>query len=274
MKQSLENNEAFLLFRLQRNATMSKRPNGKFLLAIEKRFISKCSAIFKRQLNYVLEKAKEISTFRQSNYLKNSLEDEINRLVNNIPGKDDLVAEIVTVAKSAMERGGNYRVTEMKLGEYGISFSLQNKKAIDYLNAKKNLELSNYRGNITDVTKERIAEILTDAAKSGQSYQETAKLIMAQGDAGVFSPARSQTIATTEIGNAYEVGNRIPMDDFQEQNPDREVQKAWQTDGETNDECAENEDEGWINIDDDFPSGDQNPLAHPNCECTTLYQIN
>ena len=45
-------------------------------------------------------------------------------------------------------------------------------------------------------------------------------------------------------------------------------EKSWDGDGEACEEiCQPNIDAGWIDIDDDFPSGDQQPTAHPRCDC-------
>lgn len=37
--------------------------------------------------------------------------------------------------------------------------------------------------------------------------------------------------------------------------------------------CLENEDAGPIDIDDTFPSGDDNPPAHPQCRCTVMIPL-
>jgi hypothetical protein len=44
-------------------------------------------------------------------------------------------------------------------------------------------------------------------------------------------------------------------------------EKRWIVDGKPCDVCIENGDAGWIPADEDFPSGDEEPLAHPNCMC-------
>lgn len=45
-------------------------------------------------------------------------------------------------------------------------------------------------------------------------------------------------------------------------------EKRWETDGDPCPICQENEDAGWILADEAFPSGDDEPLAHPNCYCS------
>lgn len=44
-------------------------------------------------------------------------------------------------------------------------------------------------------------------------------------------------------------------------------QKQWVTDADPCEDCEDNADEGWIDADDEFPSGDDEPPAHPNCKC-------
>jgi len=43
------------------------------------------------------------------------------------------------------------------------------------------------------------------------------------------------------------------------------TEKSWV--GGTCEMCQENADAGWIDMDDTFPSGDDEPPAHPNCDC-------
>lgn len=45
-------------------------------------------------------------------------------------------------------------------------------------------------------------------------------------------------------------------------------EKLWLTDGKPCEVCEENSIAGWIPIDRAFPSGDWEPLAHPNCKCS------
>lgn len=52
---------------------------------------------------------------------------------------------------------------------------------------------------------------------------------------------------------------------LQEAVDDGDEEKQWV--GGTCEVCMENADAGWIPIDDEFPSGDDEPPAHPNCSC-------
>lgn|GEM_PF-105765 len=44
-----------------------------------------------------------------------------------------------------------------------------------------------------------------------------------------------------------------------------DTEKSWV--GGTCEVCQDNSDAGWIDMDDTFPSGDDEPPAHPNCDC-------
>lgn len=48
--------------------------------------------------------------------------------------------------------------------------------------------------------------------------------------------------------------------------------KRWQTDDDPCDICLENATAGWILADETFPSGDEEPDAHPNCKCELIVQ--
>lgn len=267
----------WLIYNLERNAVADTRADGKFLLQTEKRLSKKTKTIFDKQLNWVLGKLKSIPELSQLKLKGNSLEDEIEDLVDDLPFKKELTNSIVASMSVGMDRGGKTIVKKLKLGKFGVVWSLKNKEAIKFLKDKRTLELSNKKGNIDDTTKTRITEIIYQAAKSGQSYQKTAKLIAEQGQAGVFSQARSQLIATRETRLAYEVGNRIPIDDFQTKYPDREILKRWSTvnDDNVTDECQANQDEGWIGLDEPFDSGDEIAprYGNPRCRCAIEYKI-
>jgi len=72
---------------------------------------------------------------------------------------------------------------------------------------------------------------------------------------------RALTIAQTEMSRAVSVAAR-------EQYQDSGVEMVEWLTADPCDACAENEDVSPIPINEDFPSGDSEPPAHPNCECS------
>lgn len=47
-------------------------------------------------------------------------------------------------------------------------------------------------------------------------------------------------------------------------------EKRWETDDDPCDTCLMNATAGWIDADETFPSGHEEPDAHPNCKCELL----
>ena len=201
---------------------------------------------------------------------------EVERILANLPGKETLADAIVVTGSATMLKGGKNIVKKLKLGEFGISFTLKNPNAIRFLAAKKTLELSNFRGNISNTTKDRVQAIIVSAVDSGASYQQTAELIRDQATSGIFSKARGEMIATREAGVAYEQGNKIPVDEFRTKNPQYSVIKYWQTveDDRVTETHKQNQDDGWIDFGQAFSgTGDQQAPGsdNPRCRCFTKY---
>lgn len=116
---------------------------------------------------------------------------------------------------------------------------------------------------ITDTLRADIKTAVAQAIEDGDSAAELSDRIEALSG---FSETRATMIARNEIITSHANGQLRAM---------REsgvvTQKAWSTAGEdVCDECQENEDAGPIDIDDDFPSGDDGPAAHPGCRCSVV----
>lgn len=266
--------------RIAINLTQNKRPDAKYIDRQEKRMVKRINRIFEKQMNWVLREIKTLNVFKDENerkYQKNSVEGDLGRVMENLPEQEALTEVVLEFMEKSLEKGAKASIARLKLADFGISFDLKNERAVAFLEEKRTLELSNFRGNIHDTTKRTILDLLIDAANSGQSYQQTAKLIREQGEAGVFSQARGELIATREIGIAYGEGNNIPVAEFSQAYPDRKVEKSWQTvkDDRVTDKCRDNEAAGWIPFDKRFSSGDEFAprKTNPRCRCFSSYQI-
>jgi len=119
-----------------------------------------------------------------------------------------------------------------------------------------------------DLDATTVSEIRTILETGLEAQTPFSKIITEIKQAGAFSRQRAQTIAVTEVGNAYSQGLLGQGKELQDEGLDME--KSWLAEDEPCDICAGNADEGWIDIDDDFSSGDDAPLAHPNCLCALL----
>jgi SPP1 gp7 family putative phage head morphogenesis protein len=124
--------------------------------------------------------------------------------------------------------------------------------------------LSKLTGEVNDTSKQRLRDALADAWDKGGSYNDMVKSVTDTFED--FSSVRAGMIAQTEANDAYIEGRDATA---------RAAglgEKRWSADGsDTCPECEEQIAAGWIDIDDDFPSGDDPPL-HPNCECGTDYR--
>lgn len=113
---------------------------------------------------------------------------------------------------------------------------------------------------ITDETRKGIQDLLGEAIDDGWTLDQFSEEL---ADAYAFSPQRADMIARTETRLA---DSRGQVEGWKASGV--VAQKVWliSNDG-CCDDCQDNSDEGPIDIDDDFPSGDDSPPAHPNCKC-------
>ena len=86
---------------------------------------------------------------------------------------------------------------------------------------------------------------------------------------------RASRIARTEISNAYNFGQ---MDSLRQATAEGWLpglpEKNWMAGGANPCEvCEDNEAAGYIPLEETFPSGDEHPTAHPDCQCSLAYKI-
>lgn len=146
------------------------------------------------------------------------------------------------------------------------NFELANPLAVEYLDGMAAKSVT----AISETTRSQIGSIITNGVDRGWSYNKTGKLLREAFDG--FSRYRSELIASNEARGAYEWANletgRYLADSG------LEMEKSWSTTGDdaVTEECAANEDMGWIPLEDDFDSGDETPPRFPGCRCSCLYQ--
>jgi hypothetical protein len=85
-----------------------------------------------------------------------------------------------------------------------------------------------------------------------------------------FSSERATMIAEYEVSTAFHDGMKAMADLWRGGNGPTE--KAWQTEDDPCPECADNADDGFIDSEAPFDSGDFEPPAHPNCRCSLEYR--
>ncbi len=254
------------------------KPNGRWLLVQERRMRAEVQRVLIEQMNEVLKIVQNLPRYRQNQIQKNSNDKVyLDLALAKMTTKTKLVGKIISYAKPTLKKGGDYSVKELKLGDFGIKFDLKHPQAVKWLQEKQALQLSDYKGSISATTNNRIKEIVSEGLERGASYSELATKIRKQAEKGVFSRARAQFIASREMGEAYENGRKVVLNDFISLYPTEQVWKIWQTVGDNmvTPECEANEAEGWIMEEENWSSGDDLPPRHdnPRCRCTCSRQI-
>ncbi len=119
---------------------------------------------------------------------------------------------------------------------------------------------------ISDTIRDEVREAVASAIDEGLSARDLAKRIE---ELDCFSPERAEMIARTELIRANNQGH---LEAFRSAGVER---KAWSTsnDGDVCDDCDGNEEQGAIDLEDDFQSGDDAAPAHPLCRCTIVAVI-
>lgn len=121
---------------------------------------------------------------------------------------------------------------------------------------------------ITDSTRDDLRGIIGDVYSGDLEASDLSDAIM---NAGSFSEDRADLIARTETIKANAQGS---LEGYRAaRDAGVKVKKAWNPDAGACPICQENGDAGAIDLDEDFPSGDDAPPAHPNCECDLVPEV-
>ncbi len=175
---------------------------------------------------------------------------------------DNLSTEIKPILQDIADDAGTVTLADLDVGSEDITNQVF-QRAVDYADNRA-AELVT---QITDSTRDRLREIIAQGLEDNLGRQQIADLIEAD-PSGLFGEDRAELIADYEIGSANGAGALEGLDQAKEAGVD--VLKEWYPDEEACPICLENADAGPIPTDEDFPSGDDAPLAHPNCECSLL----
>ena len=261
-----------------KRATVTRRRNGRWILKQEARLTRRIKKRFDRQRDWLVERIRSMEIFNretEASFEVKSYPEDIEIIVKELPELAKIVDDLVAYATLGWKRGARLAYNDLDMGDSGLDFNLSNEEALKYMEALTDLHLSDYRGSISRTTRKRIIKILTEAAETGASYQETAKKIIEQGKQGVFTRSRAEMIATNEIGKAYGEGNRRMIEDFVNRTG-AIMQKQWITVGDdrVTEECLANEADDWLPFDGHFNSGDDAAprSGHPRCRCDTGYR--
>ncbi len=184
----------------------------------------------------------------------------------------DPLYDVVQDAAAATAGGVGVDLTSVGLGTGDGMTGQVYQAAVDYAR-KRAADLVSVDGemNIVNSTRDMIRQIVADGLKNNIGSKAIADNIQA---ATAFSKERAETIATNEIRMANATGKFNGWKEGQALG--LELQKKWQTSSFYHccDACGANEDAGWIDLDDPFPSGAMNEAeSHVNCRCVTISRV-
>lgn len=166
--------------------------------------------------------------------------------------KEDITPEITQIFKDA----GIYAVSQLGVDE--PITGLLNDRALKFAETRS-AELVT---KIEETTRDMLRVTIRDAVEQGMGSFDLAKMIE---ENNAFSPERADLIASYELGTALEEGNMSAWRDS-----GVVTGKEWITadDEIVSDDCQMNAAQGVIGLEEEFQSGDMNPLAHPGCRCS------
>lgn len=159
--------------------------------------------------------------------------------------------------------GSNQFLAQLSLPEADI-FGQVNERAVQYAK-ERSAELVT---QIDQTTRHEMRGIISSGLEENVGLDEITARIK---DAYSFSDERAELIARTEVAMANQHGALSGMRIARLAGV--EIRKVWLPDALACDDCQDNGDDGPIDLDDYFSTGDLAPPAHPNCRCALGSEI-
>lgn len=185
---------------------------------------------------------------------------------------DDLIEELKPQIKKSAEKWykRTFRLLEPLLIENWFRYYTD---TIDnYVNKRWDLNLSDFKGSISNTTKHDVLEILKNWIDNHLTVDEVAKQIESKSEV-LFWNWRANTIAITEMWKAYEYWNYMPIQQLANVWIQMEKKRETCHDSKVRETHRQCEAEWRVAIDYIYPSVwvDIAPWW-PNCRCTMLYR--
>jgi hypothetical protein len=169
--------------------------------------------------------------------------------------------------------------TKETLAQFGVDDRSElvdqvNEAAADWArdNAAELVGTDDEDGLLAETTREVIRNTIADGLDENVGLDEIIDNIV---ESTAFSEDRAELIARTEIRRANSQGALLGAKGARDE-LGVAVKKIWLTAGDDlvdEDVCEPNEDQGPIDLDDDFQSGDDAPPGHPRCRCAISWEV-
>jgi hypothetical protein len=143
-----------------------------------------------------------------------------------------------------------------------------NERARDWARRRAAELVGGAGGEVSQATRDFLRNAITQGIDDGLSAEAIASKI--QSDYA-FSAERARVIAETEVARANSWG---AVEGYREaRSTGLDVRKSWLRLNDACPVCTANEEQGVIDLDDLFQSGDDAPPAHPNCRCVIVPHV-
>jgi len=231
-------------------------------------------AVFRKQGWLFMQRFKRLQARVAEGRLAEAVtEDDWLTIWNAVTGETDTLwlDTLTDIMGRGLALGAAQVISDLRVD---YAFQLSNPRAVAYIEQFGAQRVT----QINETTRTVIHDIVTQGTREGWSYDRVAREInrrfreFAVGRPQEHIQSRGHLVAVTEMGNAYEAGSAVVIDDLQAAG--LQMEKKWLTvgDNRVSDGCRDNQDEGWISYDQPFRSGHMRPLRFPGCRCTTLYR--
>jgi phosphohistidine phosphatase SixA len=132
----------------------------------------------------------------------------------------------------------------------------------------------NLEDELDKTTVTRAHNALADIASTftvGTALAAMTDLFNGFEDPGSGKLSRADTVALQTVSDGYHAGGKDTAAEVSDAG--EQIEKQWDIGDEGCPICQANADEGWIPNDEPHGSGDLEPPAHPNCDCSESYRI-
>lgn len=210
-------------------------------------------------------------------HLVKASDDVARVIVNSLPlqGLDALGSEILgeyeDVARDAAQRVlaqiGVDQSSELVDQVNARAVAYARERAAELIGRTRNaagdlVDNPDARWSIDQGTRDLVRAAIADGLEENIGLDDIIDRVM---ETGAFSEERAELIARTEIAGANSEGALIGYAEAAAAGVT--VRKEWILGPNPCEVCQANADQGPIELDEDFDSGDSAPPAHPHCEC-------
>lgn len=200
-------------------------------------------------------------------------DEEIERLVAELDlsalamTQDDLVEYLSEIAADS----GRIALSQMGMEDAAESIvDKVNDRAVAWaeIRAAELVSFKDVDPLLAQTTRDMIRGTITQGMKDNLSMPKIGEALK---DSYGFSAERAHVIAATEITGANSNGS---LESFKEvRDSGGSVKKSWLRLGDACPICVDNAGAGAIELEEEFPSGDQAPGAHPYCRCVLVPEV-